>query len=178
MSYAAIERRLLSGGVVILDGGTGTELQRRGVTMDPRAWCGPASLNNVEVLERIHRDYIAAGAHIVTANTYASSRLMLGAAGLADRFEEINRIAIGAAHRARDASGQGDVLIAGSLSHMCPIVGGTAQPDPNRAPSDAEMADAFDELGVLLRDEGCDLILLELALHDHQVGLGMAMRSR
>jgi homocysteine S-methyltransferase len=138
--------------------------------MDPRAWCGPASLNNVEVLERIHRDYIAAGADIITANTYASSRLMLGAAGLADRFHDINRIAIEAARRARDASGQGDVLIAGSLSHMCPIVGGTAQPDPNRAPSEADMADAFEELGVLLRDEGCELILLEMMYDPARIG--------
>jgi S-methylmethionine-dependent homocysteine/selenocysteine methylase len=42
MSYTEIDRRLLSGGIVILDGGTGTELQRRGIAMDPRAWCGPA----------------------------------------------------------------------------------------------------------------------------------------
>ena len=35
MSYAETERRLRSGGIIILDGGTGTELQRRGVPMDP-----------------------------------------------------------------------------------------------------------------------------------------------
>ena len=170
MRYAEIERRLLSGRIVILDGGTGTELQRRGIAMDPRAWCGPASLENADLLVGIHRDYIAAGADIVTANTYASSRLMLGPAGFADRFEEINRIAIGAAHRARDASGRNDVLVAGSLSHMRPIVGGTAQPDPARAPSEAEMADAFGELAVLLRDEGCDLILLEMMYDPARIG--------
>lgn len=170
MSYAKIESRLLSGGIVILDGGTGTELQRRGIAMDPSAWCGPASLENADVLEGIHRDYIAAGADIVTANTYASSRLMLGPAGFADRFEEINRIAIGAAHRARNASGRDDVLVAGSLSHMCPIVGGTAQPDLARAPSEAEMADAFGEMAALLRDEGCDLILLEMMYDPGRMG--------
>ena len=98
MSYPEIQLRLQSGGIVILDGGTGTELQRRGVPMDPEAWCGPTTLEHAEVLERIHRDYIAASADIITANTYASSRLMLGPAGFADRFEEINRTAIGAAH--------------------------------------------------------------------------------
>jgi len=130
--------------------------------MDPDAWCGPAALENAGVLEEIHRDYIAAGADIVTANTYASSRLMLGPAGFADRFEEINRVAIGAAHRARAASGRDDVLVAGSLSHMSPIFTGTGQQDPTRAPSDVEMAEAFAELALLLRDEGCDLILLEM----------------
>ena len=165
-----IESRLRSGGIVFLDGGTGTELQRRGVPMDPEAWCGPAALENAGVLEGIHRDYIAAGADIVTANTYASSRLMLGPAGFADRFKEINRTAIGAAHRAREASGRDDVLVAGSLSHMCPFVGGTAQQDPEQAPSEAEMADSFGELAMLLRSEGCDLILLEMMYYPERIG--------
>ncbi len=147
---------------MILDGGTGTELQRRGVPMDPEAWCGPASLENADVLEAIHRDYIAAGADVITANTYASSRLMLGPAGFADRFAEINRTAVETALRARDAGGRDTVLVAGSLSHMCPMVGGTGKHDAARLPSKTEMADAFAELAALLRDEGCDLILLEM----------------
>jgi methionine synthase I (cobalamin-dependent) len=51
-----------------------------------------------------HRDYIEAGAEIVTANTFAASRLMLGAAGIADKSEEIVTRAIAAARDARDAS--------------------------------------------------------------------------
>lgn len=169
MSYTDIERRLQNGGVVILDGGTGSELGRRGVAMDPHAWCGPASLQSVEVLQGIHRDYIAAGADIVTANTYASSRLMLGPVGYAEQFEEINRNAVAAAHRARDESGRDDVLVAGSLSHMCPFVSGTAQPDMARAPSEDEMIAAFTELAALLRDAGCDLILLEMMYYPERI---------
>ncbi len=165
MTYAEIERRLKNGGIVILDGGTGTELERRGVPMDPEAWCGPATLKHIDVLESIHRDYIAAGADIITANTFASSRLMLSQAGLADRFEDINRAAVGAAHRARLASGHEGVAVAGSLSHMLPIVGGAAKTDLARAPSQAQMADAFGEFAELLREEGCDLILLEMMYH-------------
>jgi homocysteine S-methyltransferase len=162
MGYADTENRLRAGGIVILDGGTGTELQRRGISMDPQAWCGPASLENTDVLEAIHRDYIAAGADIITANTYASSRLMLAPAGFGDRFAEINGAAIVAAQRAREASGRPEVLIAGSLSHMCPMKGGSAQADIARAPSPAAMADGFGELARLLCDQGCDLILLEM----------------
>ncbi len=169
MSYADIERRLADGGIVILDGGTGSELGRRGVAMDPQAWCGPASLDNAAVLEAIHGDYIRAGADIITANTYASSRLMLGPAGYGDQFEVINRTAIAAAQRARDKSGRDDVLIAGSLSHMCPFVSGTAQPDMARAPSEAEMTEGFGELALLLRDAGCDLILLEMMYYPERI---------
>ena len=100
MSYLDVKRRLDAGEIVVLDGGTGTELQRRGAQMDPSAWCGPASLNNSELLTQVHLDYIDAGADVITANTFASSRLMLTPAGFADRVEEINRIAVEAALRA------------------------------------------------------------------------------
>ena len=93
MSYTDVKRRLDAGEVVVIDGATGTELQRRGAQMDPSAWCGPASLNNSELLTQVHLDYIDAGADVITANTFASSRLMLTPAGFADRVEEINRIA-------------------------------------------------------------------------------------
>ncbi len=139
--------------------------------MHAEAWSGAATLGNADVLEDIHRDYIAAGADIVTANTYASSRLMLGPAGLADSFEKINQTAIRAAQRARDASGRSDVLVAGSLSHMCPIITGTAEQDQSRVPSGSEMTDAFEELAVLLCDEGCDLILLEMMYYPERIGL-------
>ncbi|MBC8267455.1 MAG: homocysteine S-methyltransferase family protein [Rhodospirillaceae bacterium] len=171
MGYPVIERRLQGGGIVVLDGGTGTELERRGVTMDPKAWCGPSSLENSALLQSIHEDYIAAGADIITVNTYASSRLMLEPAGFAGQFKEINCTAITAALRAREASGQSDVLIAGSLSHMCPIAGGTSKPVLNKVPSQAQMADAFAELATLFVDQGCDLILLEMMYYPERMGL-------
>ena len=174
MSYKDLERRLAGGGIVILDGGIGTELERRGVPMDPEAWCGPASLAHLDTLEAIHRDYIAAGADIVTANTYASSRLMLEPAGLGDRFEEINRAAVRAAQQARAASGEPELAVAGSLSHMVPMAGGTARVDLARAPGAATMAAAFTELAALLAEEGCDLILLEMMYHPERMPAAFA----
>lgn len=165
MSYHQIERRLRAGGIVILDGGTGTELERRGAEMNEEAWCGPATLEHGRILEEIHRDYIAAGADVITANTFATSRLMLEPAGYGDRVEEINRAAVAAALRARDACGRSDVLVAGSLSHMCPVEKGTALTDLSRAPRSAEMSVAFDELAGILKEEGCDLIILEMMYH-------------
>ena len=97
MSYQHIKSRLDAGETIVLDGATGTELQRRGATMDPASWCGPASLNNSDLLTQIHLDYIKAGSDVITANTFASSRLMLTDAGFGDRVEEINRIAVEAA---------------------------------------------------------------------------------
>ena len=174
MSYAETNHRLQNGGIVILDGGTGTELERRGVPMDAEAWCGPATLENTDVLEAVHRDYIAAGAEIITANTYASSRLMLEPAGFASQLAEINRTAVQAALRARETSGRTGVLVAGSLSHMCPIVKGDSRADLSRAKSKEEMAEAFEELALILRDEGCDLILLEMMYDPQRTRLAFA----
>lgn len=171
MSYTTLKKRLNRGGIVLLDGGTGSELEKRGAAMDPEAWCGPATLENVDVLEGIHRDYITAGADVITANTYASSRLMLEPAGYADRFDEINRAAVTAAHRARKASGRKDVLVAGSLSQMCPITTDSDRPDLDREPPPEDMRAAFYELATLLRDAGCDLILLEMMFYPQRISL-------
>ncbi|RRQ20350.1 homocysteine S-methyltransferase family protein [Guyparkeria sp. SCN-R1] len=158
MTYQALQK----GEVRLLDGATGTELEKRGVPMSAGAWSGPASLEHGEILEQIHRDYIAAGADIITANTYATSRTLLELDGLGDQFEEINRASVRAALRARERCNRPDVMVAGSLSHRGPIAEASARPDTNAAIGLDEMARALREQALLLRDEGCDLLLLEM----------------
>jgi homocysteine S-methyltransferase len=163
MGYERLRERLAAGETIIMDGPTGTELQRRGAPMDPAAWCGPATLDNERLLTAIHADYIAAGADVITANTFASSRLMLTKAGLAHKVREINERAVQAALRARDApAGGGNVAVAGSLSHMVPLKQGAAASDPLQLPSQAELEDALQELAGILAGAGCELILLEM----------------
>ena len=106
----------------------------------------------------MHRDYIAAGAEIINVNSFATSPLMLGAAGLADRFEMINRASVQAALRAREVAGNANVLVAGSVSHMVPSGGGSAPSDPRRKTSEDELRDGLGALAELLVAEGCDLI--------------------
>ena len=177
MSYQDIKRRLDAGEIIVLDGGTGTELQRRGAQMDPSAWCGPASLNNSELLTQVHLDYINAGADVITANTFASSRLMLTPAGYADRVEEINRIAVDAALRARDLatakSPRRKIAVAGSLSHMVPVAAGTAKVDQARVPTNDELAHAFGELANILKASGVDHIMLEMMYEPNRVPIAL-----
>lgn len=158
MTYQALQQ----GEIKLLDGATGTELEKRGAPMSPGAWSGPASLEHGEILEQIHRDYIVAGADIITANTYATSRALLELDGLGDQFEEINRASVRAAHRAREHCNRPDVMVAGSLSHRGPIAQASARPDTTAAIGLSEMANALHEQARLLRDEGCDLLLLEM----------------
>ena len=147
--------KLDAGDILIIDGGTGSELQRRGVAMDAHAWSGAAALAHEGVLRAIHEDYIRAGADVITANTFGTARFVLAAAGLNDRFEQINRAAMRAAREAREAVGR-PVAIAGSLSCLPPRLDPAAYPDPQTE------SDAYRELAELLATEGADLIALEM----------------
>jgi methionine synthase I (cobalamin-dependent) len=140
--------------------------------MDPAAWCGPATLDNDELLTQIHLDYLVAGADVITANTYASSRLMLTPAGYSDQLVEINERAVTAALRARELVDSVEhVAVAGSLSHMIPFSAGTAAVDTHHGLSDAQMSDAFHELAHILKGAGVDHIMLEMMYNPVRIPL-------
>ena len=154
----AIERRLAAGEVLLLDGGTGTELERRGAPMHEEVWCGAATLSSEDLLREIHADYIRAGASVIVANTYASNRIMLEPAGLGGEFEPINRRAVEVALEARDRAAGGDaVAVAGSMSHMTP-----ARHHPSSAPSPSRARECFSEMAETLAAAGADLIIMEM----------------
>jgi S-methylmethionine-dependent homocysteine/selenocysteine methylase len=156
--------RLAGGRLVILDGGTGTELQAAGVPMDGDAWSGRANLDHPEIVQAVHEAYIRAGAQVIIANTFAANRAALEPAGLGARVAEANRNAVRAALEARQAAAGQPVAVAGSMSSFCPVaMHGRA------AAGDAAAADAcFPSLAdyraqaELLADSGVDLIALEL----------------
>ena len=162
--YSSVIDRLSNGETILLDGATGSELENRGVQMD-NTWCGTASLEK-EILKQIHKDYISAGSQIITTNTYASSRMMLESGGVGDRFEEINLSAINAALDARNESGRDDILIAGSLSHQVPYEDAFRTQEDRDKYKSKLTADFFkknfDEMALLLANNGCDFLLLEL----------------
>jgi S-methylmethionine-dependent homocysteine/selenocysteine methylase len=142
-------------GTLVLDGGTGSELRRRGVPLDPVVWSALAPLTHYDLLRAIHADYIAAGARVVTTSTFATTRFVLEAAGRGDDFATVNERAVAAAREARDASGR-EVAIAGSISCFPPGFDVHAYPDEN-----AESA-AYRELAETLAEAGVDLLLLEM----------------
>jgi homocysteine S-methyltransferase len=146
-----IEARLASGGVVVLDGATGTELQRRGVPMHEGAWSAAALRTHPEVVRAVHEDHVRAGADVVTANTFATGRVFLDRSGLGDRTAELNRTAVDRARRARDAAADGrPVAVAGSMNLW--------DPPPDEAAVRASLA----EQAGLLADAGVDLLALEM----------------
>ena len=137
-------------GPVLLDGGMGTLLQENGLDDG-----GSGELWNVErpdVVAEIHEAYAAAGARVLTTNTFGGTRPRLAMHGLDDRVHELNeagaRIATSVARR-HGALVAGDLGPTGEL--LSPL--GTMEPDDARA--------LFEEQLAGLRDGGIDLVLVE-----------------
>jgi methionine synthase I (cobalamin-dependent) len=130
--------------------------------MKDGVWSGHVSHEDWDTLVETHRAYIDAGANIITTNTYATSRLMLAGFTSADRIADINKRSIEAALKARELSGDPDILVAGSVSHALPMSGGvegaTQQPDI----SEIRIRDAFDEMVEFHESGGSDFLLLEM----------------
>ncbi len=168
MSVAeAVFGRIADGELVIIDGGTGTQLQAEGVPMDELAWSARANLEQPDVVQHVHEEYIRAGAEVIIANTYASSRAALEPAGLGSRVAEANRSAVRAALWAREAAATGPVAVAGSMSSFSPHdmeAGGLGRPLAGPADEDPRFATLahFREQAELLAEEGVDLIALEM----------------
>ncbi len=159
-----IRERLEQGDVIILDGPTATQLEKKGLSNTSNAWSALANLEHPDVVREVHEDYINVGADIITANTFATSRLTLESAGLEDRTREMNTRAVDLAKEARDRTANGrDIAIAGSISHFLGWERNAQDKYLARRKPDAERLRAnFQEQAENLAEAGCDLILLEM----------------
>src|SRR5688572_1998339 len=93
-------KRLVQRRPVLLDGATGTELNRRGTNTDLPLWSARALLEAPDVLRKIHLDYVRAGAELITANTFRTHRRSLARAGLGDQALPLTLQAVGLAREA------------------------------------------------------------------------------
>ena len=180
---------LADGRIMILDGATGTMIQKCGLTEeDFRAGIPDAprekelkgnneclNLSRPDIIRKIHNKYIAAGADIIEANTFSANRISqeeYGCGALASRMAfEGARIAREAADAAMDTfrkTGEAEgsarkIFVAGSIGPTSKSL--SMSPDMNdpafRAVAFDEMADAYGEQirGLILG--GADMLLIE-----------------
>ena len=100
--------------VTLLDGGMGREIQERRPRAAHGLWSASVLLDEPDLVVEIHREYIDAGAVVITTNNYSTIPSYLGKAGMQDRYRELTRLAATLACRAVRESGKG-VAVAGSL---------------------------------------------------------------
>jgi S-methylmethionine-dependent homocysteine/selenocysteine methylase len=157
---ASLQERLDRGDVLLIDGGMGTELERRGVEMDGEAWAGTAMKTRPDIISQIHREFVEAGADIIIANTYAASPHVLKHAGYdAVQTRELNLLGCRLAREAADEAGGGrQVFVAGSMSSF------RAGLDVAKLPDEAEARGSYRWQAEALAAGGVDFILLEMML--------------
>lgn len=136
---------------LLLDGATGTELERRGVATRLPLWSAGALDSHPDLLVAIHADYVASGVDAVTANTFRTQRRTLAAAGQAERAARLTQRAVELARRAAD----GRAAVLGS----CPPLEDCYHPE--RVPDDAALAREHAEHVANLANAGVDAILVE-----------------
>ena len=108
-------RQRLEAGKLILDGATGSNLQKRGMPTGvcPEQWI----LEHPDVLVDLQREYILAGTDAVYAPTFSGNRIKLGEYGLSDRLEQMNRDLVDLSKEAiRQAGVDRPVYIAGDIT--------------------------------------------------------------
>jgi S-methylmethionine-dependent homocysteine/selenocysteine methylase len=159
---AKLHDRLAQGESAVMDGGMGTGLQAMGVPMDGEAWSGVANLTHANAVRELHAAFLAAGAEILIANTFATGPGPLSAAGYGSRFEEANRNAVAAAVQARADAGREEVVVAGSMSRD--VANGLADTGiPHAVSADGRaLRDAYRRQAEVLVDAGVDVIALEM----------------
>lgn len=168
---------LATGVTILLDGPVGSELEMRGARMHEFGWSATASETDAEILQSIYLDYMAAGARIITTNTFSSNRIMLRPAGLEHRFESLNTQAIRIACRARDAAPQARrVAVAGAMSHQMPRYHGRTS--PQWVPTHAQARASFREMAALLAAGGVDVIVLEMMSDPDYANLAIEAAKR
>ena len=120
----------LARGPLLLSGALGTELLRRGVPTPLPLWAADALLNAPGQIRSIHADYVAAGARIVTANTFRADRITLAKAGLSARTRELNKLAVQLAREGvATARPTEPIFVAGSLAPVADCYEPGAVPD-------------------------------------------------
>ena len=111
MPRVDVTERLQRGDLLLMDGGTGSELQRRGVDVlrgasaaaGLQAWSATANIEAAEVVQQVHQDYLRVGADILISNNFWTSPTRMEPIGLANEWRTYALAAADNALTARDA---------------------------------------------------------------------------
>lgn len=140
---------LVQQGVVLLDGGLGTELIKQGFQAGacPESW----NLVKPDAVKSIHENYYAAGADAVSTNSFGGNSIKLAAYGQDNRCYEFNKAG---AELARSVCPEGKFVV-GSMGPTGKFI----LPQGEYTPEQFE--DAYAEQARGLADGNVDVFLLE-----------------
>lgn len=138
--------------VILLDGGMGQELRKRSRYPASPLWSAQVMLDEPHLVTAAHRDFIEAGAEVITLNNYSATPQRLARDGDPALFTMLHGAALAAARQAQQESGRA-VLIAGCLP---PLV---ASYHHEVVPDDETCLDSYRQL--VDAQAGVDLFICE-----------------
>jgi homocysteine S-methyltransferase len=133
---------------IICDGAMGTMLDLYEYHEQPRCI---HNILNPDIVARIHREYIEAGAEIIETNTFDANRFRLEFYHLQNKIKEINKAGV---EIAKSVAGE-NVYIAGSIGPTGKLL------EPLGKVKVQQVKDVIKEQAEILIEEGVDLIILE-----------------
>jgi S-methylmethionine-dependent homocysteine/selenocysteine methylase len=155
VSEKPLERLLERKHPAILDGAMGTELRNRGVDIGLPLWSARALMTSPTTVLQIHREYCAAGADILTANTFRTTVRTFRRARVPDRSLELTGQAVRLARQASAEDPARTVLVAGSIAPLEDCY------RPDLVPDDRSLRVEHAEQAYRLAAAGVDFLLLE-----------------
>lgn len=173
MSHAALIAKLERGEVVIVDGGMGTEIKRRGIAEGSSELSVSAMLQSPQAIRNIHEDFLRVGAEVIITNTYICNAAKLSHIGWISESEveaemvRINELAAKAALDARTATGDNDVVVAGSMGPL------SQSYNPDAVLPYDECLAAYRKQAEALAGAGVDVILVETCTRVHEAVAGV-----
>ncbi|MFH1011510.1 MAG: homocysteine S-methyltransferase family protein [bacterium] len=141
---------------ILLDGAMGTELQRQGLRTLLPLWSAHALIKAPDLVRQIHREYVEAGAQVLTANTFRTAPYTLAKAEMQNQAEELSRRAVQLAREASSsAPSNHKVRVAGSLAPLEDCY------RPDLAPPNDILKREHRQQARHLANAGVDIILIE-----------------
>jgi 5-methyltetrahydrofolate--homocysteine methyltransferase len=135
---------------LVLDGATGTNLQKRGLPVGtaPETWL----FEKPQSILKLYSDFVQAGSDIILTCTFGGNRIRLAHANLTEKLPEVNQTAV---QLAKTVTAGTDVLVAGSLGPTGEMM------QPFGTLSEDEVFDIYQQQAKVLIAAGVDLLVIE-----------------
>jgi homocysteine S-methyltransferase len=150
----------LSGGVLVADGGMGTQLYERGILFSVNY--EELNLSRPQVVRKVHESYLGAGAEVIETNTFGANSVRLARYGLEEKVREINLAAVKIAAEA-----------AGGKAYLAGAIGPTGLLFEGVEGEAARVRAAFRAQAEALAEGGVDLLLIETMRQPQEILLAV-----
>jgi homocysteine S-methyltransferase len=151
-----LQKRLQRGEKILMDGGMGTEILRRGLPTTLPLWSAEVLLTHPEIVQQIHEDYINAGTEIIITNTFRTTERAFTKGSIADKAHDTTVLACQLVHQAvEQAKPSHPVYVAGSIAPLEDCY------SPELTPSPEDLQREHYTYAKDLVEGGADFLLLE-----------------